>query len=304
MEAQLIQTKINQYLSSLPDYGPREYKLRMSGAGECPRLQDYLFRDGVGSVEPEHIMRMHTGTYLHTMWRDIKAGALGSDYYGCEEEIKMELNGVDVLGHPDGIYRSLNAVDEFKSVSNSTYEMIRKNDVPIPAHYEQANTYAGVLGCTAMLIHYFNKDNGQSTFMYTPFNPILFDMTKIKFITRLENKERGVIEARPYSDQSASPCWYCPKKEECYSGFSSEVQSLPRATFNPETETELFRLVNETSLARKTRLDCEKKETDNKLNISKLLLNLGVNACDIGQFSVELKIGKNNNPLIKIEENT
>jgi hypothetical protein len=60
--------------------------------------------------------------------------------------------------------------------------------------------------------------------------------------------------------------------------------------------------VSETFEARKTRLDCEKKEKDNKLNIARLLLSMGFKSCDIGTFSVDVKVGKNGNPLVDLKE--
>jgi hypothetical protein len=302
MEIMQLQKKLESYLTSLPDYSPHEYRLRMSGAGDCPRLADYLMQDGVGQREYGQAIRMHVGTYLHNMWRDIKQAAFPDDFIGSEEEIRLDIDGYEILGHPDGVWKSMNALDEFKSCADSTFKMVLANGVPIPAHYEQGNTYCGVLGLSQMIFHYFNKDSGESLFLTAPFNPIVFELTKDKFKKRIENKKHGLIEARPYSDPTITPCWYCPKKDACYAGFSSEVQSMTRAKLDPEIETDLYRLVKETSTARTTRLDSERIEKVNKIDISKLLLLRQFSACDIGEFSVMVKLGKNGNSLVEIKE--
>lgn len=303
MDAYNLQQKINSYLTGLPDYSARPYQVRMSGAGDCPRLMDYLMRDGVKAPEINHIMRMHTGTYLHNMWRDIKQGAFGDDYFGSEEEVTITLdNGVVVMGHPDGQFREAKCLDEFKSVSDSSFKMIINQGAPIPAHYEQANTYCGSLGLESMLIHYFNKDTGESHFFFAPYNSELFSLTKQKFVRRFDNKERGLIESRPHNDPTASPCWFCPKLAECYSGFKDEVSSMGRATYSETDQPELLGLVSEAVTARATRLECEKKEKANKSSIADVLIKLGVKSCDVGEFSCELKLGKNNNPLLELKE--
>lgn len=302
MEALSIQKKIHDYIVGLPDYAARPYELRMSGAGDCPRMADYLMRDGVGGADYSHAMRMHTGTWLHKMWREIKVGAFGDDYVGSEEEISIEVEGRKIYGHPDGIFKSVRAVDEFKSCSDSTFHMVRTNGAPIPAHYEQGNTYCGALELDQVVFHYFNKDSGESLFLIAPFNRAVFDMTIEKFRQRIINNIRGTIAGRPYADPTATPCWFCRKKDECYEGFTSEVKAMARVAFSPDTETELYSLVSLVDEHRQKRLDSEKIETENKSNVAKLLLSRGINACDIGEFDVQIKLGKNGNSLVNVKK--
>src|SRR5690606_33477427 len=139
-------SKIEAHILSLPDYSGNSDLLRFSKLGECPRLLDYEMQRGRSPISFEQAMRMHAGTYLGHMWRDIMTGALGADFVGAEEELKvtLEVDGETHVmpGHPDGEIISLDAIWELKSVSDSTYKMVEGQGHALPQHYLQGNGYA------------------------------------------------------------------------------------------------------------------------------------------------------------------
>lgn len=301
-----IQSKIETHILSLPDYSGNSDLLRFSKLGECPRLLDYEMQRGRSPFSFEQAMRMHAGTYLGHMWRDIMTGALGADFVGAEEEltVTLEVDGETHVmpGHPDGEIISLDAIWELKSVSDSTYKMVEGQGHALPQHYLQGNGYAYVKKRSNILFQYFNTDNKQSLFLMAPMVESLAESSFEMMRQRIRNKKAGVIADRPHTDPTKSPCWFCPRIEECYAGYASEVSAMTPANLNEEQERELQAFTEAAWSARMTRLECEKHETKYKEAISKMLLKLGFNNAKVGTFTVNVKLGKNNNPLVEIKQ--
>lgn len=280
------------------------FELRASAAGYCPRLMDYELQDPVqGVVSETGAMRMMMGTCLHEMWQKILKDTLGDDYGFIEGEITVPImEGVSIEGHPDGVIKSLEAVYELKCVSNTSFISVAQGGEPLASHYEQANFYAGALGLPNILFHYFNRDNGESVYLMTPFNSSQFEESQRKFLRRVENKSRGVIEPRPYNDPTGAPCFFCSRKDQCYEGWESEVESFTAIHVAPDSvEGETIRGYSE---LKKVRLTAEKQEKELRKELGKVMTKLGAKRIDVdGQdIYATFKLGKNNNPLVDVKE--
>lgn len=284
------------------EFKPYEFKVRASSAGECRRLIEYHLRDGVSAPTYEQAIRMMVGTKLHEMWQEILSHALGEDFHSFEEELEVERDGIKFSGHPDGEIESLDAIYELKTVGNNTFDMVVNQDGPIQMHVEQSNVYAIAKGRSNIIIHYFNKNSGESFYCVFDSSQSLFDLTIKKFKEAFENNKASLIGPRPYSDPSNSPCWFCSKKSICYEGFEAEVKSMGDATLSVEEHSWLHDVVIACDESRDARLKCDKKEKEAKAEIGDYLSRqLKINKAKIGNYLIDIKLGSKQNLLINIK---
>ncbi len=299
MQIEEFKTKLDDGILSMPDFVKQtEFEPRISSAGDCVKLMWYQKRFGKKPITAQKAFRMGRGTYLHKMFLDIFTHTFGSDFVGAEEECIATIGSVVLPGHPDGEFISLDAVYEFKTVSDSTFAMVTNQGHPIPAHYEQANLYAHAKARSQILFHYFNVNDGESLFYLLAYNADQAVQTAKKFIDSDDPDLK-----RPYHDPTQSPCWFCDYKEECYEGFASQVAGGGRAEV-----TDVVPVVSarELAIANKTRLENEKLEKLYKKQLSDYLIPRSINEAKIiglnTNYLVTVSLGANSNPLVKLKE--
>lgn len=306
MEFNPIDQKVREYLVNHPNLASRSPGLRMSKAGECPRMLDYDLIRGLKPLDYYSALRMMRGTWLHPMWQSIMKEIFGDDFVGCEEEIfwDIEVEGQvhRIPGHPDGSFASMDCVYELKSVSRNTFDLLQGQDHPLPSHIEQGNGYAHVLKRRAVLFHYYCPDNGESLYYEVPYNQELATRTEQKFRARIINQRLGVIQERPYVDQTEAPCFYCSWKTECYEGFVDEVKRMDRAELDKETDKELYEMCVQADKSRFNRLLMEKMEESSRSKSAEFMLAKKLNAALIGEYEVFITVGKKGNPSATIRK--
>ena len=303
-----LQHRLNSYLMDQPDMQGGAFQFRMSASGMCPRLMDYQIQGGKEPPTENSAERMSRGQHLHTMWQERMAGALGPDFQDVEQELVYDLvvpnddgssDIIHIPGHIDGYVKSLDATYELKTVSEYTFKMVESNGKPLDSHYEQGNFYAYSKGCSDILFHYYCASDGKSLWYLVPMSDALGDMTANKFRQRVLNARKGVLEQRPYTDATASPCWFCERVTECYKDFKSEVESLPT-----DVEVDDVRFFDDVVLAdgqRAQRLCSDKAEKAAKARIAKYMIQNELQSCKTRDFTVKVKVGKNNNPSVEIK---
>jgi len=300
LDINLLEFNIKDYISKLPEFQVRDFSYRMSKSGDCPRLMDYQIQAGEIAPEPSQAFRMYFGSHIHEMWRKIFEDMLPNDFSGAEREIEYHDGDITLTGHPDGEINSIDAVYELKSVSDNSFNMVVTNGTAMPMHYEQANMYAHTLRRKNILFHYFNKNNSESIFLLAPMSEELAKSTIDKFKKRKVNAEAKVIEDRPYTDPTSTPCWFCKFKDECYKGFVWDVKTMGTAKLDDSDE-----VMPHTQIAwdmRSTRLDAEKQESAAKAAIAHALIKRGIKAASIGEFTIDIKLGSKNNPITTVKE--
>ena len=298
-----IEEKVGSYLAALPDNNKTAFEFRMSAAGLCPRLMDYQIQMGKLKRPLKLIENAERGHALHTMWQGRMKAALGDDFTCIEEELIYELSvrdgdTVSIPGHIDGYIPSLDAIYECKSVSEYTYKLVEKIDKPLPQNHEQGNFYAHSKGVSNILFHYYNASSGESLRFLVPYSKGLAERTTAKFLERVLNATEHKIADRPYNDATASPCWYCERKDQCYQGFKAEVAGMGTKKIDDKLFCHGLALCDS---ARTSRLECEKIEKKVKPQIADTMIGLGLNECVTPDFRVKIKIGKNNNPGVEIK---
>lgn len=302
----LIQ-KLEQYITNLPDSIKPNADLRVSNAGECPRKLDYMLVNGRKSLTMTDYLRMASGTALHTMLQDLIKGALGDAFTGMEEEVELcTRHGFRLPGHPDGIIQFLEKlVLEIKTVSANSYEKI-KNTGPFQQHKIQAGLYAEALEIDKVLILYYCKDNSEFLEFELEVDRLGVQNALDSIDERRSNYNIKRIADRPYIDKTASPCFYCDFKEECYKGFASEVKSLSEAELKDE---KMWAECMNALKHRQTRLISAQLEDSLKERVGKeIYLNKMLNSATVSsefenkKYLVKLKVGKNDNLLTEIKE--
>lgn len=295
----MIVERIKSYVEQLPEVTSKVAEIRMSMAGDCARKVTMDFVHGVPAIDFQNYMRMESGHALHEMFHGLMRSAFGEDY-AEEIECKLVASDYEIIGHCDGVVRSLDCVVEFKSVSDSTFMMIKKMGKPLDQHIAQANLYAFGLNRPNILIVYFNKDNGIFEEFFFERDENLRDEV-FKKVQRImaSVRERKTLP-REYNDATESPCWYCPHVDKCYEGYKESVESLASKDIE---DTEFQSIALMAASHRKSRLESEKREAATKAAVGDAMLNkFKVNQTRVGDFRFIVKVGKNNNMIVDIKE--
>lgn len=302
MTTHLIRQLIDKSILEDPGMN-RGFEFRMSMAGDCQRKMDYDAQIGKPRPSITSAMRMLTGEPFHVFWRELLGKIYPGDFMFAEDELILtfEVDGenLSVPGHPDGYIKSLNAVVEVKSSSDSTFKMIEKNQVPLGAHYEQANIYAETLGAEWILFIYHNRNDGQYTLFLAPYSDRLAQSTVAKWAQVWRNRKLKAISARPYFDATGTPCFFCDHRERCYEGFGLEVKAFKtQETLDPALTAFAERYLH----SRSTKLAHTKLEDQVKDQIAKWMFENKLNQIRVPELcDLNLKVGKNDNALVSIK---
>ena len=298
-----FEVRLHDYIAQRPDLQNTGFEFRASAAGDCPRLMDYQYQHGKKDVLKPQAERMLVGHAIHSMWQDMIREMYGDGFIGVEEEIKVPFD-VDgepyhITGHPDGVIAPLNSLYELKTCSDFTYQAVRRDDKPMESHWLQANFYAWALSLPMILFHYYNRNTGESLFFEVPSNAEVALGVVEKFKVRIRNKALGVLQDRPYTDATQSPCWFCERKDDCYQDFSSDVH---RGVDHVSEDPEIVKLVETINRSRVQRLSSDSQEKLAKSELAHWMISGCIKTLRVGSSLVSVSVGKNNNPLINIKE--
>ena len=295
-----IQSLIDRTVLSRTDMQPSDsVALRMSAAGDCPRLLDYKLQRGRGETSLSSAMRLLTGEPIHAFYREILSAAFGRDFGMAEYEIQITLkSGTKVLGHCDGVLSDEGLVVEVKTVSDSTYTMVKNSGEPLSSHKAQGNMYCGSLGLKGVLFIYHNRDSGEYLTYIIPYDKDLFGATVEKFNMADRRAAAKTMWPRPYQDPTCSPCFFCDWKADCYQGFDSQVASGNTR----DADADASSMVTELLSSRRDRLAMEKVEEKVKSLLSTKMISEGIKVLKHPSATLEVRVGKAGNPLIGIKE--
>lgn len=301
-----IQQKIDRVILSRPDMMEGPFDLRMSSAGDCPRLLDYKLQRGQKAKDLKDAMRLLTGEPIHEFYRTMLREAFpDGDYCMSEEEVTLQLYhhgvpmGKPVLGHIDGYIQSLRATVEIKSVGSHVYDMVASNGTPLPANLSQGNLYTGcVKGAEQTLFIYHCRDTGQYTMFLVPFMKSLFDEVCDKFLSARIRQQHKVLHDRPYQDATMAPCWFCDWKTECYEGFAQEIAGFSDEIATGDNLEMALRFIE----LREIRLGAEKNEAEMKKVVIKEMTDQKISNLKTSKAALILSAGKNNNSLLSVKE--
>ena len=295
-----IQALIDRAVMSRPDMQPSDsVALRMSAAGDCPRLLDYKLQRGRGETSLSSAMRLLTGEPIHAFYRETMSAAFGDAFGMTEHEVEITLqSGTKVLGHCDGVLLYEGLVVEVKTVGDSTYTMVKNIGDALPSHKAQGNMYCGALNLKGVLFIYHNRDSGEYMTFISPFNEELYLSTIDKFNEADRRATAKMMSSRPYQDPTCSPCFFCDWKADCYQGFDSQVASGDTR----DADADASSMVTELLASRRDRLAMEKVEEKVKSLLSTKMISEGIRVLKHPMATLEVRVGKAGNPLIGIKE--
>jgi hypothetical protein len=312
-----LKLAIDTYILNDPENN-RGYELRMSTAGDCVVKLERDSQGGKAKSDLEGLLRMGTGEGFHAMWRDLLTKLFKDDFQFAEAEISLDLDVdgeiIKVPGHPDGSLRQLDAVVETKSVSESTFYMVKERGAPLEAHLEQGNVYAAVLKKKFVIFIYQNRNSGEYLLLSVQFSEVLFQKTLEKWRTVARNQkihQRALaanpetevsmtLSPRPYIDATQSPCWFCDHVAACYEGYADQVKAMGAQVVE---DVAFLTLANDYIGERHNRLVSEKNEEAVKGDLALYLLDANLKEAKLptGE-TIILKIGTKSNPLISFKE--
>lgn len=305
-----IHPKIQSAVLRHPDAKSGPFEFRFSSVGICERRADYQIEDDRRGVKQEvdtrTAFRFAVGSALHELWQNLMKWEYGDDFTDIEQTLHYEddvlCGGYAMTGHIDGYIKSLDAVYELKTVSESSYAMVTRDDKPIREHVEQANFYAWVKGTSQFLLHYFNKNSHESKLFLIPMNEGMAKGSVEKMRGISKRADSGELAPRPYTDPTASPCWYCPYKTACYATFEQEVMSGSALEVDPDEPVADAMLLADAE--RTKRLVATKAEEEYKKQVADYMVrNQATELQNVhSKIAALIKLGKNNNPIITIKE--
>lgn len=301
-----IQQKIDRAILSRPDMQAGSFELRMSSAGDCPRLLDYKLQRGQKAKDLKDAMRLLTGEPIHEFYRTmLRESFPDGDYCMSEEEVTLQLysNGVPlgkpILGHIDGYIASLKATVEIKSVGTHVYGMVVAEGRPLPTNLRQGNLYTGcVKGAEQTLFIYHCRDTGEYTMFLVPFMESLFQEVCDKFLAARIRQQQKMMIDRPYHDATLTPCWFCEWKDECYEGFAQEIKEFDETVAEGTMLEDALRYIE----LREIRLGAEKNEGEMKQAMIASMSKQKISRLKTSKAALILSAGKNNNSLLAIKE--
>lgn len=188
----------------------------------CMRRAVYLLRgaEKVPGFEARTLRIFDTGHAAHDRlqrsFEEIERNGDISDFV-AEEAIKVEVDGVPISGHADGVfvYEGKKILLEIKTCSETVFENRLRYKKPKDEHFAQANVYAHILGCDQIWILYENKNNQEiAIFPRTPDEKKYKDTIKKWKKAYEEFYKEDKLPAIAYSEGSEI-CEKCDLKHFC-----------------------------------------------------------------------------------------
>lgn len=303
----MIFEKLKPVVEALPENAKPAADLRMSVAGECQRKLEYQTLLGPKAIDVTSFLRMETGSYLGKMMADLCMMAMPKDFINPERELRLVTPaGTEIIGHQDAEVLSLDATLDFKWVSDSTFQMLKNQNAPLDTNVSQINLYSMANGHKYNLLVYINRETYEFLEFYFEADPLFAASILHKIDMVNENRKAKTLSPRQYTDKSDSPCWYCPYKEECYTGFAQEIEKMAEAVSVSDPQARDLAMTSFN--ARRQRLAYEKEEENSRTKLGALLHGLGIKQASITPdergvaFSVDIKAGKKDNLICTVRE--
>lgn len=202
-----------------------ERKLRLSLAGDCIRKLAYIylgFEENGKKIDARGKLTFFLGDL--TELAILKLARLSGCHIfatGLEQlEVSINIDGVEILGHPDGLllYEGVTYLIECKSMSDFGFKEFEKGNIP-SSYVAQVNMYMHLLGIKNTIFLVLNKNNsilGERVVSYSSkaVNEVIKRFRKVIHSTKNNLPER---EFKPDKNGKLPwQCSYCPFWKICY----------------------------------------------------------------------------------------
>ena len=189
--------------------------LRLSSAGRCARQQAYAFwgyeRNG-REIDTRAKLTFWIGDLIEltvvSLMRQagIKVMATGFN----QLTVKFDVDGIEVLGHPDGIVHHNGEfyLLEVKSMSSYGYQRFEKGDIDA-AYLTQANAYMEALNLDKAVFVVINKDNAVMAEQKVNKDPSYVAAARLNLGTVLASSKDNLPQRAHKPDEKGYLPWQC-----------------------------------------------------------------------------------------------
>lgn len=202
------------------------------GHGNCPRYW-YIAFDGAEFEESTDSMgfaNMANGTAAHERLENLfeSAGILEG------KEIEAKLEDPPIRGYIDALTSWNNAVVEFKTTRQESYQIKQTTKRPSPNHLVQILIYMVITGRDAGFIIYENKNTQELLVIPVEKTKENVELINYVFNWLRETRKSWVdqnIPVRPYRPTKGKihqVCQSCPVKKACYEEYPDGDNIVPR----------------------------------------------------------------------------
>jgi hypothetical protein len=193
--------------------------LRMSSCGKCARALAYKYH-GV----PGYGKELDARSLLNFLFGDIMEAAIVTvaNLAGCDirytgknqKDISIEIDGVTVTGHPDGIKDDV--LFECKSMNDRAFKDFENEQID-ESYLAQANMYMGVIGLKRCCFVAVNKNVSVVKEVIVSFDKKIFDSAYMNLKKVVSSKSELPEPAYSILDSGFYPwqCLYCEHWKLC-----------------------------------------------------------------------------------------
>lgn len=236
---------INKGLTAEEEQRPVGNPLRMSNAGKCARAITYQKIDFEQQEQAKENGKSYKKIGLSTKSRGKKVfrhGELTEEELkenikrfpppnanvimpDKQLELKINIDGNTISGHPDGLILSENSrlVLECKSINTRGFHEVKKTGQPRDDHKRQAECYMRALGFNQVMFYYYNKDTSHDIeILWESDNDIWQEVIdRFRKAIKADGDNLPDREYKPSEKTGKLPwqCSYCSYAHICWPDF-------------------------------------------------------------------------------------
>lgn len=196
--------------------------LRMSASGKCARQIGYqLYGFESEPLPPRSIMVFRLGDTIEAELKALLVKYLPPhiEVELLNEEISVDIDGVKILGHTDGIIKQpIQAVLEMKSINTMRYKSLSREGIPFD-YQMQATAYMKALGLKKTLFMFYNKDTSHVMEIEMSFDESFWQQIVKRFQSVIHSTKENLPPREYHPDGLGKLTWhcsYCSYNKHCY----------------------------------------------------------------------------------------
>ncbi len=201
-----------------------EPKLRMSSAGKCIRQLCYIYHkypQNGKTIDSRARLVFWAGDLTETTIISLAklAGCVLTSVGLNQLNLSMDISGVKIEGHPDGmvLHNGELCLLEVKSMSSFAFKRFENGDID-DSYIMQINLYMGQLGLKKCIFVAQNKDSGILGETLIHFDDAVYSIG-LERLCSIIDSDKNKLQPRPYRPDAKGfydwRCAYCPYFNTC-----------------------------------------------------------------------------------------
>lgn len=212
----------------------RTSPLRMSSSGKCARQVAYQLHGFESEPLPSRsIMVFRLGNTIETEVRAlIEKYCPDLDVTFPNETISIEIDGVTVTGHVDGLIGS-DTILEVKSINGRRFASLGREGIP-EDYQAQATAYMKALNRNKTLFIFYCKDTSHLKEMFFYYDEERWEEIEENFVSVIRSTKDSLPE-RKFAPKNGKLVWQCS-----YCSFNKHCYPQAQLTFDPKNKPQLL----------------------------------------------------------------